>query len=392
MFTNVRQQILKCAAPRRVNLANHDELTGSLLCQFQPQRCLSGEKKFWFRKKSSQQSTDLVVTPAKDLLVREFPGFFHEGKFQSRMAYIDFIDQALDKLEELGLEKDLEAYKELLRVFPPGRYSAASSWDIGMFHAPQQLCAIRVLHKMELNNLRPDLDFERIIIAAFGKTSQVWLKIARANFWSMKGRNVDLHPIPEKLPEKTHELAQVALVRMLNDHKTLISLVNTSSLPDSVDKTWIAYTQSPTQMSIIERLDEKSILFIEDCGYTYVGEKYMTYYALKVYDDEATLKRRRQVKEPDFNYNTLKMQFFGKPIREKLKDPEEAHHVGDGYVLGLCITGTSSHDSLLSWLKILQNRNPKLKDLSVVFKLERPTWSMIDPVTERDKEKQNASN
>jgi hypothetical protein len=68
---------------------------------------------------------------------------------------------------------------------------------------------------------------------------------------------------------------------------------------------------------------------------------------------------------------------LNRPIREKYADFQERHYVDGSYILGICATGTSSQDSLLSWLKILQERNPKLGKLNVVFKISRPSPEII---------------
>lgn len=47
------------------------------------------------------------------------------------------------------------------------------------------------------------------------------------------------------------------------------------------------------------------------------------------------------------------------------------HHQDDGIIYAVCATGTSKKDSLLSWIRLLQeNGNPKLKDLAVLFRLK----------------------
>lgn len=317
---------------------------------------------------------ELVALKAKEVLQKEFSDYYSNGKFVTRISYVDFVDQALDKLKELGLEKNLEAYKELLRVFPPGKYQAKSRWDLGLFHAPQQLCAIRLLHKMESNLVKPDKEIERIVVDAFGKTSQVWMKCVRSIYWSMKARNLDPNPLPEKIPEKTHEIAKLALMRMLHDPKSLISVKNTTSLPNIVDKTWVVYSQSPIQQSIIEKLDPKStILYIEEYGLAYVRDKFLSYFVLKLHYDEETIRKKKNPPKIDYDYNRLKVKFYGKTLQEKLEELDRVHEVDDGHILSIAFTGTSSHDSVLSWLKLLQQRNPNLKDINVVFKLDKPT-------------------
>ena len=45
------------------------------------------------------------------------------------------------------------------------------------------------------------------------------------------------------------------------------------------------------------------------------------------------------------------------------------HEQEDGTILGMCITGTSTEDSLRSWITFLQKTNPKLAQAPVVFSL-----------------------
>lgn len=49
------------------------------------------------------------------------------------------------------------------------------------------------------------------------------------------------------------------------------------------------------------------------------------------------------------------------------------HEQEDGTILSYCATGTSSPDSLLSWIRILESYNPNMKNLQVVFRLHSPT-------------------
>lgn len=298
---------------------------------------------------------------------------------ESRMTYVDFVDESLAKLKELGVDKDINSYKELLRVFPPGKYHPKSRYDIGLFSAPQQLCGIRILTQMENAGVKPDKEMEVLVERAFSRYSQVWQKVCRMNYWTMKGRNLDPYPIPEKLPENPKELAKIAIERMVDDPRTRMIVGDTSSIEGSIDKTWITYSQSPVQSQIIEKLDENSVLFIEDCGLTYVGDNYLGYFALKVYDDEEF--KKTLVKEPPtFNYNRLKVKFWGKPIREKLNEMEEEYHIDNYRLLAIGMTGTSSNDSLSSWLKMMQQRNPKLAKMNVVFKTYTPTLEPPVPV------------
>lgn len=331
----------------------------------------------------SKQTLPAIVE-VKATLEKQFPEYFSNGKFVNRISYVDFIDQALDKFDELGLSRNLEAYKELLRVFPPGKYHPTPGFFEGTTHnVPQQEAARRIIFKLQTNRLYPDAELESIVIRSFSKKSEVWNLVARGLYWTSKFRNVDTNPLPDVLPKEPHELAKIGIQRMLKDQESMISVSNTSILPDSIDKTWIVHAQSSVQQKIIEDLDEKAMVCIENAGLTYVFDKFLSYYALKVYDSEETIEKRAKEPKRDYNYNTVKMSFYGKPIHEKLSERANAHHVGDGHILAIGMTGTSSHDSILSWLKILEKKNPRLQKLNVLFKIERPTMELINTDQER---------
>lgn len=49
------------------------------------------------------------------------------------------------------------------------------------------------------------------------------------------------------------------------------------------------------------------------------------------------------------------------------------HEQDDGIILACCATGTSSRDSLVSWVKFLEEANPRLgKDIAILFTLKSP--------------------
>lgn len=334
------------------------------------------------KEDDTEENNKLVTrkpTP-KEIFQREFPDRYDkDGKYNSRIAHVDFIDDALFKMKELGLARDLEAYKELIRIFPPGKYFPTHHWDaFGFAHAPQQLAAVRVMVQMEMFRVKPDKELLRLVSAAFSVHSNPWLKASRSIYWSMKGRNVDPNPLPEILPEEPHKMAKLALARMTEDQKTIIRTTNTSRVADSVDKTWLVFSQSPTQQSIIERLPAGSVLYVEEGGNSYIDDKYLTYFTLKYYLDEKAAAEKDRLPERDFNYHTVKVQFYGRPIREKIKELEDEYYMDGGYLLSTAISGTSSQDSLLSWMKLLQERNPNLNKLSVVFRMARQTPEMIE--------------
>ena len=45
--------------------------------------------------------------------------------------------------------------------------------------------------------------------------------------------------------------------------------------------------------------------------------------------------------------------------------------------MGCCATGTSTKDSLLSWVRFLQRQNPDLQDIPILFSLTSPIGPVV---------------
>lgn len=79
-----------------------------------------------------------------------------------------------------------------------------------------------------------------------------------------------------------------------------------------------------------------------------------------------------------------------------MSSQQELHIENDGKYLALCITGTSSRDSLLSWIRLLELTNENLKNVQIIFTLKTMT-SEIQTINEtaegnQDKENQDKRN
>lgn len=67
------------------------------------------------------------------------------------------------------------------------------------------------------------------------------------------------------------------------------------------------------------------------------------------------------------------MPFFSTkpPIGQMLRTIPSVHEQDDGVIFSVCATGTSSKDSLLSWIRHLEkNGNPNLGQIPIVFTLK----------------------
>merc|ERR1711872_510994 len=77
----------------------------------------------------------------------------------------------------------------------------------------------------------------------------------------------------------------------------------------------------------------------------------------------------------------LKFWFEGKseePEEDKGIQPiPSVHEQEDGIILAVCATGTSSRDSLLSWIRLLQESNPHLEKLTILFTQSSPLGEVM---------------
>lgn len=89
--------------------------------------------------------------------------------------------------------------------------------------------------------------------------------------------------------------------------------------------------------------------------------------------------KAKPIVEEDIDLDDVSKIKFSKfnlkpPVAKKLKIVPSVHEQEDGVIFSLCATGTSSKDSLLSWVRHLErDGNPNLGKVPVVFKLRSGT-------------------
>lgn len=71
-----------------------------------------------------------------------------------RRSQVEFIYSALKHMEEFGVQRDLQAYKEIIDILPKGTYIPTNMFQAEFMHYPkQQQCIIDLLEQMEDNGL-----------------------------------------------------------------------------------------------------------------------------------------------------------------------------------------------------------------------------------------------
>ena len=80
----------------------------------------------------------------------------------------------------------------------------------------------------------------------------------------------------------------------------------------------------------------------------------------------------------------LKAPFLDPPTPEDLIPEFSVHEQRDGVIYGMCITGSNSKQSLLSWIRFLESHgNSRLEDIPILFRDSLP----LDTKPKREEEK-----
>lgn len=74
----------------------------------------------------------------------------------------------------------------------------------------------------------------------------------------------------------------------------------------------------------------------------------------------------------------LKIPFFDHPDVDDLIPKLSVHEQKDGIIYAVAATGTSSKNSLASWIRLLEKHgNPRLGEIPIIFKMSSPLGNSI---------------
>lgn len=198
-----------------------------------------------------------------------------------RRGHVEFIYSALKNMETFGVHKDLEVYKALIDVLPKGddyfrycdgthflflgKFIPSNIFQAEFMHYPkQQQCIIDVLEQMEDNGIMPDFDMEDMLLNIFGKRGFPLRKYWRMMYWMPKFKNASPWPVPDPLPLDTFELAKYAIERISSaDEKSIVTVYESSDIPESIDETWIVSAQSPKQKDLLSQHEITEPIYVE---------------------------------------------------------------------------------------------------------------------------------
>ncbi|XP_059046999.1 evolutionarily conserved signaling intermediate in Toll pathway, mitochondrial [Achroia grisella] len=297
-----------------------------------------------------------------------------EGRDQRRRGHVEFIYAALSRMAEFGVQKDLEVYKALIEVLPKGKFIPTNIFQAEFMHYPkQQQCAVDLLEQMEDNGVMPDSEMEQMLLNVFGRRGIPLRKFWRMLYWMPKFKNLSPWYLPEQLPNDTLELARLAIERITSvDPSTKIEIWQTDEIEASIDKTWIVSAQSEGQKALLAEQPVDDPLIVKGPYTVHLREQTVTYFLLigKIRPD------MKDDTDPDDVSNIRKPPgipgFVGSTKLPSVKCT--VHEQDDGTIVSVCATGSSSRDSLLSWIRLLEkNGNPSLTSTPVIFTLTAPS-------------------
>ncbi|CAH1645478.1 unnamed protein product [Spodoptera littoralis] len=318
-----------------------------------------------------------------------------EGRDNRRRGHVEFIYAALARMKEFGVQKDLEVYKALVEVLPKGKFIPKNIFQAEFMHYPkQQQCAVDLLEQMEDNKVMPDTEMEQMLLNIFGARGIPLRKFWRMMYWMPKFRNLSPWYLPEQLPNDTTELAKLAIQRITSvDPDTKVEIWQTEEIEASLDKTWVVSAQSEAQKILLADQPTDDPLVVKGPFNIYLREQVVNYFLL-------IGKTRPEIKDntdPDDVSNIEKPPgipgLIGTTTLPAVR--QTVHEQDDGTIVSVCATGTSSRDSLLSWIRLLEKHgNPQLSNIPVIFTLTAPPSEIAiqetQPAIKDSKEKEKS--
>ncbi|XP_049828649.1 evolutionarily conserved signaling intermediate in Toll pathway, mitochondrial isoform X1 [Schistocerca gregaria] len=295
----------------------------------------------------------------------------YENSSVQRRGHVEFIYSAMKHMKEFGVHKDLEVYKALISVLPKGKFIPTNIFQAEFMHYPkQQQCIIDVLEQMEDNGVMPDAELETILINIFGRRGHPVRKYWRMMYWMPKFKNLSPWPLPNPVPNDNLELAKLAMKRISSvDLQSKVVVYQTAELADSVDDTWVVSVQSPDQRKLVDTHPENIPVYVKGSYRVWLRDAAVNYFILM---RKPVQKPQVAAEDPDdvSNLRDPVIDISGDRITAVVQAPS-VHEQDDGTILAMCATGTSSRDSLLSWIRLLEtDGNPQLAKIPVVFTLK----------------------
>ncbi|XP_014478862.1 PREDICTED: evolutionarily conserved signaling intermediate in Toll pathway, mitochondrial [Dinoponera quadriceps] len=288
-----------------------------------------------------------------------------------RRGHVEFIKVALKYMDEFEVNRDLAVYKAILDVLPKSKFIPTNYFQTVFMHYPmQQRVAVELLCKMEDNCVIPDAEMQLMLLNIFGVQGLPLKKFWRMMYWMPKFANLHPWPCPKPIPKDPEVLAKLAIDKLSSeDVTTVITVYKTKDVEDATEDTWIVSSISGAQQQLLQSQPTDKPIYVEGPYSVWVANQCIDYFVLR-----GDARKREEVYQDLDDVSDIRIPFWDK--REVIPNPT-VHEQDDGTYFAMCATGTSSKDSLLSWIRCLQKQNPILDIIPVVFKISSSTRNQL---------------
>lgn len=305
-----------------------------------------------------------------------------------KRGHVDFIYLALRKMPQFGVERDLAVYNMLLDVFPKEVFKPRNIFQRMFLHYPrQQECGLAVLEQMENHGVMPNKETEFLLLQIFGRRSYPMLKLVRMRLWFSRFKHVNPFPVPAELPQDPVDLARLGLRHMEPDLSSRVTVYQ-MSLPQDVavskdlaepHRPHIVGIQSPDQQAALARHDPARPVFVEGPFALWLRNKCVYYHILRA---DPLPPEEREVEEIPEEWNLYyPMQLALDYGRSGWDDYNfDIDEVEEGPVFAICIAGAHDQSTLAKWIQGLQETNPALAQIPVVFRLTGSAGELQAPL------------
>uniref|UniRef100_A0A915I2R5 Evolutionarily conserved signaling intermediate in Toll pathway, mitochondrial n=1 Tax=Romanomermis culicivorax TaxID=13658 RepID=A0A915I2R5_ROMCU len=299
-------------------------------------------------------------------------------------GHVDFIFAALKRMKEFGVHENLEVYRQLVDLFPKGKMVARNiiQADI-MFYPRHQDCCKQLLDQMGYYGVHIDKAFYKLVESVFGNASSAMLKVKYMLYWMPKFKHANPNPVPNPLPNSELELAKIIMNRICRDPANIVTTFFSESLPDAKEDTWLVSGQSSLQQDHLRKHPKNQAIYVDGPFRAWAVKKSLNYFMLcaepeknKFYADLLDENHNLHTPEEWANLDNKYTTEYSESRRKLILTPT-IHEQSDGTILALVITGSSSKESLAYWLRFLQEYNPSLKEIPVVFRISSPTGELV---------------
>ncbi|CAK6445484.1 unnamed protein product [Pipistrellus nathusii] len=298
-----------------------------------------------------------------------------------KRGHVDFIYLALRKMRDYGVERDLAVYNLLLDIFPKEVFQPRNIFQKIFIHYPrQQECGLAVLEQMESHGVMPNKETEFLLLQIFGRKSYPMLKFVRMKLWFTRFKNVNPFPVPRDLPTDPVDLATLGLRRIEPDLSAKVTIYQMASSRDSTGtadppEQHIVGIQSPDQQAALARHNPARPIFVEGPFSLWLRDKCVYYHILRA---DLEPPEEREVEEIQEEWNLYyPMQLDLKYGRSAWDDYEfDIDEVEEGPVFAICMAGAHDQATLAKWIQGLQETNPALAQIPVIFRLTASTGEL----------------